>query len=103
MIGRHVINYPQLLYQSECRTLLSGVDNASYLHATTGAIMPISIIPPAPAPSPHESDSSDNELLDFEGDVDMADSGHRPQRARYSENGILTPGESITDDVQWMR
>lgn len=66
--------------------------------------MAISILPPAPATPAYYRESSDNDSLDPEGDVDMADSGRPTKRARISEKGIIvTPGETVTDDPQWMR
>jgi hypothetical protein len=62
--------------------------------------MAITIIAPAPAPLPyHAEDTSDQSDggVDLEGDLDM-----RPaKRAKYQD--IVTPGELITDDPQWMR
>jgi hypothetical protein len=62
--------------------------------------MAITIIAPAPSPLPYRgedtSDQSDGGV-DLEGDLDM-----RPtKRAKYQD--IVTPGELITDDPQWMR
>lgn len=62
--------------------------------------MPISILPPAPAALPptsyhHGSDSED----DTEGmDIDTLPSGHVNRSAN-----IITPGQTVTDDPQWMR
>ena len=63
--------------------------------------MPISILPPAAAASipRHDSEANDYEnSFDPEGDTAMTDapSRHRPKH-------IITPGEIITDDPQWMR
>ena len=65
--------------------------------------MVISILPPAPAATAYHHESSDNDSLDSEGDVDMADSGRPTKRARLSGIGIVTAGETVTDDLQWMR
>ena len=65
--------------------------------------MAISIIVPAPAAPAYYHESSDNDTLDSEGDVDMADSARPAKRARLSGKGIVTPGETVTDDPQWMR
>ena len=64
--------------------------------------MAITILAPAPAEIPHQaessSDDSDDGGVDLEGDVRM-----RPaKRARHSHE-MVTPGEIITDDSQWMR
>ena len=70
--------------------------------------MPISILPtrPAPAASSYNATSLHAApLLDEDSDTDMLDPGMpRPsKRARTGAKGIVTPGESITDDPQWMR
>ncbi|KAI4144064.1 MAG: hypothetical protein LQ340_006792, partial [Diploschistes diacapsis] len=69
--------------------------------------MPISILPPKPAPaaSYHDAHSHNGAIFDSDSDTDMPDSSMpRPtKRARTGEKGIVTPGESITDDPQWMR
>ena len=65
--------------------------------------MAISILSPAPlAPQSHR-DLADDTSPDSEGDVDMADSARPAKRVRLSQKGIVTPGESVTDDPQWMR
>ncbi|KAB5539408.1 hypothetical protein GE09DRAFT_1138747 [Coniochaeta sp. 2T2.1] len=69
--------------------------------------MPITIKPPKPPPQPHradddyDSDDSDAGGADLDGDLSM-----RPaKRARQDDASydIVTPGEVITDDPQWMR
>lgn len=69
--------------------------------------MAITILPPPPPPqdyddSDSESDESDDGgvALDNDGDLDM-----RPKkRARTGESkSVVTPGEVVTDDPQWMR
>ncbi|EEH23434.1 hypothetical protein PABG_05645 [Paracoccidioides brasiliensis Pb03] len=64
--------------------------------------MVITILPPS---RPEEQfDSSDDESRDSEGDVDMSGDHSRPaKRLRLSKGAIVTPGEVITDDPQWMR
>ncbi|OAX84771.1 hypothetical protein ACJ72_00851 [Emergomyces africanus] len=64
--------------------------------------MAITILPPS---MPEESfSSSDDESRDSEGDVDMSGGHARPaKRLRLSKGGIVTPGEVVTDDPQWMR
>ena len=65
--------------------------------------MAITILAPAPAAIPyHNDDSSDDS--DEDGGVDLqGDVGMRPaKRARHSKE-IVTPGETVTDDPQWMR
>jgi len=65
--------------------------------------MAITILAPAPAAAvtlnhvDGSDDDSDTGGVDLQGDIDM-----RPaKRARHSD--IVTPGEIITDDAQWMR
>lgn len=69
--------------------------------------MAITILPPPPPPQDYDdSDSSADEsddggvALDNDGDLDM-----RPKkRARTGESkSVVTPGEVVTDDPQWMR
>jgi exosome complex component RRP4 len=64
--------------------------------------MAITILAPAPASMPYQTDDSSNDSdnggVDLEGDTDM-----RPtKRARHTK-GLVTPGETVTDDPQWMR
>ena len=65
--------------------------------------MAITIHAPAPAIAATKNyvddsdDDSDTGGVDLQGDIDM-----RPaKRARHSD--IVTPGEIVTDDAQWMR
>jgi len=73
--------------------------------------MAITIIQPRPTPqyikrddgasSDSDSDDSGDGGVDLEGDVSM--SMARPsKRVKYSDD-IVTPGEVITDDTQFMR
>ena len=70
-------------------------------------LMPISILPPKPPPlsSYHDSLHSNGPLFDEDSDTDMLDSDMpRPsKRPRTGAMPVVTPGESITDDPQWMR
>lgn len=65
--------------------------------------MAITILAPAPVAIPYQSESSSDDS-DDDGGVDLqGDVGMRPaKRARYSKD-IVTPGETVTDDPQWMR
>lgn len=69
--------------------------------------MAISILAPAPAEAPvynRSQDSDDDVTNDLDGDVDMLDSARPTKRARLSARGVLvTPGEVVTADPQWMR
>lgn len=69
--------------------------------------MPITILAPRGTASQHkppahhaaDSDSDSDGGADIEGDISM-----RPaKRARGDNYEIVTPGEIITDDPQWMR
>lgn len=65
--------------------------------------MAITILAPAPSVPYELQDESDDE--DFEdGGVDLeGDSDMRPaKRARHAKD-LVTPGETVTDDPQWMR
>ncbi|KAI1875552.1 uncharacterized protein JN550_001838 [Neoarthrinium moseri] len=69
--------------------------------------MPITIHPPSVAQEPtrslyqdgSQSDSDSDGGVDLDGDVSM---GRPTKRARRDE-AIVTPGEVITEDPQWMR
>ena len=64
--------------------------------------MAITILRPAPAVIPYREenspDDSDDGGVDLEGDIDMPPA----KRARHRKD-IVTPGETVTDDPQWMR
>lgn len=70
--------------------------------------MAITILAPAPAvpyqrggfSSDNDDDDDEDGGVDLEGDLDMRPS----KRARHSGGKeIVTPGEVVTDDPQWMR
>lgn len=73
--------------------------------------MPITILQPAPPPgyNPYgsknaadsDSDSDSEGGVDIEGDVSMGRSSKRFHRS--DDDAIVTPGEIITEDPQWMR
>ncbi|KAK4986586.1 Exosome complex component rrp4 [Elasticomyces elasticus] len=61
--------------------------------------MPITILAPTPAapiPARRPSSEEDDSDLDSDGDISMS----RPTKRRRT---IITPGEIVTDDPQWMR
>jgi exosome complex component RRP4 len=68
--------------------------------------MAITILAPAPATTSYyaDSDSSgsdeDDGGVDLDGDFDM-----RPKKRvrHHGSSSIVTPGETVTDDPQWMR
>lgn len=67
--------------------------------------MAITILAPAPAPVAFTARTVGQDLedgYDHDGDADMEDSGRPTKRPRIS-SVIVTPGEVVTDDPQWMR
>ncbi len=65
--------------------------------------MAITILPPAPIDTSRRGESSDDDEdggVDLDGDTDMRP--HKRFRGHESD-AIVTPGEIITDDSQWMR
>lgn len=67
--------------------------------------MPITILAPAPPPPVNyeaHSDDDDEMELDSEDDVDM-ETGKPYKKPRTSAKHVITPGELVTDDTQWMR
>lgn len=71
--------------------------------------MPITILQPAPPPDYNQnnpsyaadSDSDSEGGVDIEGDVSMGRPSKRYRRS--DDDAIVTPGEIITEDSQWMR
>ncbi|CRK30102.1 hypothetical protein BN1708_018425, partial [Verticillium longisporum] len=70
--------------------------------------MPITIHAPKPTPQVHtntvyasDSDSDDGGGVDLDGDLNMSRPAKRARNAGHHD--IVTPGEVITDDPQWMR
>lgn len=66
--------------------------------------MPFRILAPAPPASVLSSSYNEVEDVESESDVDMEES-FRPvgKRPHLSTKEIVTPGEIVTDDPQWMR
>ncbi|KAF2096450.1 exosome complex exonuclease Rrp4 [Rhizodiscina lignyota] len=67
--------------------------------------MPLTILPPAPAApvARHNEPSDEDEFWDSDGDVEMEEISRAGKRPRLSRKNIVTPGELVTDDPQWMR
>jgi exosome complex component RRP4 len=66
--------------------------------------MPITILKPAPPITSTQQWRPENDTgldVDSEGDVDMDDS--RLSKQSKSSKHLVTPGELVTDDPQWMR
>ena len=62
--------------------------------------MPISILPPSVAPTPsHHAAGRDAD----DSDVEMSDDDLPTATAGSKKAAIVTPGEHITNDPQWMR
>lgn len=67
--------------------------------------MAITILPPAPAAPPPALIRRDPELPDEDDDhsSDEMDIDNLPSSKQRSNNTIITPGQTVTDDPQWMR
>jgi exosome complex component RRP4 len=63
--------------------------------------MAITILPPSY--EDQLSVSSDEVSSGADSDVDMQDSQRPLKRPKLSNKSVVTPGEIITDDPQWMR
>ena len=66
--------------------------------------MTITILAPAPAAVPYEDvkaseEESEDGGVGLGGDIDMPPA----KRAWHSTKDLVTPGEMVTDDPQWMR
>lgn len=63
--------------------------------------MTFTILSPAPpATAVHDGHDEGEGGVDLEGDVDMLNTSRPAKRARL---GMVTPGETVTEDPQWMR
>lgn len=71
--------------------------------------MAITILPPVVEDTrPYQVDSDDDISMDSEEDIEMTGVSRPHKRPRLQGNsnigaGIVTPGEVVTDDPQWMR
>lgn len=71
---------------------------------STSPEMAITILAPAPVAQSYDgADSSDSDSenggADLQGDINM-----RPKkRARHDHEDLVTPGDIVTDEDQWMR
>ncbi|KAL9021594.1 MAG: hypothetical protein Q9185_001242 [Variospora sp. 1 TL-2023] len=62
--------------------------------------MTFSILAPAAPQLPRDPSPASEPSLDFDGDIDVI----RPaKRGKTAHKAIITPGEVVTEDVQWMR
>jgi exosome complex component RRP4 len=64
--------------------------------------MAITITAPAPAVPDPFYDSPEDDQFDPDGDIRMA-KRPRPSSTSTTTTEIVTPGETITEDPQWMR
>lgn len=70
--------------------------------------MAITILPPVVEDlGPYHAESDESMSVDSDEDVEMSDVSRPLKRARLGNKktgaGIVTPGEVVTDDPQWMR
>jgi exosome complex component RRP4 len=71
--------------------------------------MPITILPPVVEDlGPYQNESDDSMSVDSDEDVEMGGVSLPSKRSRVQGDskigtGIVTPGEVVTDDPQWMR
>ena len=71
--------------------------------------MPITILVPTPVVGTqplyrsNEDVEDGDEQFDSEGDVDMESIARAAKRRRAARTHLVTPGEVVTDDPQWMR
>jgi hypothetical protein len=61
-------------------------------------LSPVPALPAAPI-QPHEDE--DAFVLESDEDYDMDDA--RPMKKPRTSKHVVTPGELVTDDAQWMR
>lgn len=91
LIGRSVLNFPQAII-FDCQPCPLNFD----------LNMAITILAPAPASMPfqNKNEKSDDSSSD-EGGVNLE--GAPPAKRMRHTKEIVTPGETVTDDPQWMR
>lgn len=67
--------------------------------------MTFTIRAPLPASPPRSPSSSDEDegSLDSEGDTSMLETARPAKRVKISSTHVITPGEIVTEDPQWMR
>ncbi|KAJ5922615.1 Ribosomal protein L27 [Penicillium verrucosum] len=82
---------------------------ATAITDNTPFAMAITILPPVVEDArPYEVDSDDDISMDSEEDIEMTGISRPHKRPRLQGNsnigaGVVTPGEVVTDDPQWMR
>lgn len=88
-----------LLCRLNCAALQ--ICDFTFILLTREATMTFSIVAPMAAPRPTQDVSSNSDAsIDSDGDVDVI----RPaKRSKTAHKAIITPGEVVTEDVQWMR
>lgn len=70
--------------------------------------MAITILPPVVEDiGPPHANSDESSSFDSDEDVEMGDASRPHKQARQAGqafgHGVLTPGDVVTDDPQWMR
>lgn len=67
--------------------------------------MAITILAPAPPAPPYEEEGDSSEESDDGGGVGIGEDTEMPpaKKARHSAKDLVTPGETVTSDPQWMR
>lgn len=66
--------------------------------------MPITISAPAPPPSiNYDAYSEDDDEMELDSDEEMDAGEQAYKKPRASTKHVITPGELVTDDTQWMR
>lgn len=69
--------------------------------------MAITILPPVVEDAPRYQDSDSDESMsdNSDSDVEMGGVSLPQKRSRFNKlgEGIVTPGQIVTDDPQWMR
>lgn len=92
-----------IVSQQDPLSITNALDDIQIHHPSKLTTMAITILPPKPpANATHdEEDDFDTNGVDLEGDIDMLNTTRPAKKA--SGLGMVTPGETVTDDPQWMR
>ena len=63
----------------------------------------IILAPQPPPPIRRKSWSKDEDAMDLDNDLDTLDTSGPRKKQKLSRQNLMTPGQTITDDPQWMR